>query len=152
MSWCGWCWPDVSREGVELIRELFVLLAVPATSLEGRKQGLDLVFDVYLHPDVEYREDPRWPGSDSYRGIDAVRARFHDYLEAMQVSLELDDVIDAGDRVVALYRAIGTGAGSGSPYEQAWAWVIELKDGRIADFQAYLDREAALAAAGLGPL
>jgi ketosteroid isomerase-like protein len=63
---------------------------------------------------------------------------------------EVEDVLDAGDdRVVALVRLKAVGRESGAPVDQPWAMVVTLRDGRLVQSHTFLDRDRALADAGL---
>ena len=64
--------------------------------------------------------------------------------------MEVDDVLDAGDRVVLLHREYQRGRGSGLELQIDAAVVFDLRDRRIVRIQGYMDRAAALEAAGLG--
>jgi ketosteroid isomerase-like protein len=102
------------------------------------------------HPDIEYREDPSWPGTDVYRGRDTVIARFRDYLDLMAFgNTELEELIGDDDVMVAFFRMEGVGSGSGSPFVQPWAWVIGMDEGYVRRLNAFLDRDEALRAAGM---
>src|SRR2546421_2233661 len=59
----------------------------------------------FLDPDFEYCEDPSWPGAGTYRGIDAFRKVVSGYAEAFgQMTLDVEQAFDAGDRVLAFIR------------------------------------------------
>lgn len=66
-----------------------------------------------------------------------------------QYELIVDDVLGAGDQVVALTRERGRGRGSDAQVELEGSFVLGLRDGKIAAFKGYLDRSQALAAAGI---
>jgi hypothetical protein len=40
--------------------------------IEARSQQRERFRELYWHPEITYEEDPRWPGSGTYRGKDAV--------------------------------------------------------------------------------
>ncbi len=63
--------------------------------------------------------------------------------------LEPEEFIDAGDSVVVLVHEYRRGRGSGVELESDTAIVIGLRDGRVVRIQGYMDRAAALEAAGL---
>jgi ketosteroid isomerase-like protein len=64
--------------------------------------------------------------------------------------MEPDEVVGAGDRVVAIGRWVGRGAGSGVMIEQPVADVFTLQDGRVVRTEiGFTDRAEALEAAGL---
>lgn len=62
---------------------------------------------------------------------------------------EAEEFIDAGDAVVVLLHEYRRGKGSGVELETRTAVVVEVRRGRVVRIQGYMDREAALEAAGL---
>jgi ketosteroid isomerase-like protein len=58
-------------------------------------------------------------------------------------------LIDAGDRVVVFQREYQRGRRSGLELVVETAAVIDLRNGRVVRIQGYMDRAAALRAAGL---
>jgi len=65
------------------------------------------------------------------------------------VSLEAEEFIDLGDRVLAIATFRATGRASGATIEQPNATVWSLKGGRVATVRVFFDRREALAVAGL---
>ena len=84
------------------------------------------------------------------RGVDAIR-RDYEQVEEMwdEHRVEPEQLFDAGDRVVLFHREYQRGKGSGVELEIDAAVVFDLRDGRIVRIQGYMDRDAALKAAGL---
>ena len=66
-----------------------------------------------------------------------------------EYSMEPEEFLDAGGRVVVLIRQRVTGRGSGVTLEREDAMVFEVRDGKIARLDYYNDRKQALKAAGL---
>ena len=132
----------MSQKDVELVRR--------AWGADG--WGLEEVASTYWHPDVEYVEDPRWPGASRYRGRDAVLACFRAYQDTMgpraDGAVSVERVLDAGDRQVALVRFHGRST-SGVPHEHLWGYEVRAKDGLIVYFRAYYEAREALKAVGL---
>ena len=100
----------------------------------------------FIADDVEYVNPPYAvePGVKRGRRMFAkVRETYGDY------SLEIDEILDAGKRVVALARYSGHGTGSGIPVagEQGFVWTIA--DGVAVRFEWFNSHGEALAAAGL---
>jgi ketosteroid isomerase-like protein len=63
---------------------------------------------------------------------------------------EVDEIIDAGERgILVLLHLTARGRESGVPVDNRWALLVELEQGRIVSGRAFIDRERALAAAGL---
>ena len=62
---------------------------------------------------------------------------------------EVEDLVDAGDRVVLLYHQCGRSKTSGVALEERAGWVYTLREGKIARVEMFQDRELAFRAAGL---
>ena len=63
--------------------------------------------------------------------------------------IEVQELIDAGDKVVVFQREYQRGRSSGLELVVDAAVLVDLRDGRIVRFQGYMDRAAALKAARL---
>jgi ketosteroid isomerase-like protein len=130
----------MSRENVEIVRLIFDRWA------EGDFQaGREL-----LHPDIEWVISREHPDARTLIGHQAVA----DYRREWQtvvpnMRLELDQVLDGGDKVVTIGAAHGTGTASGADVRVPIAFVFTLRDGLIARAEEYLDPDEALEAVGL---
>jgi ketosteroid isomerase-like protein len=104
-----------------------------------------------LHVDV------KWHGTIG--GIEEGRiARGHNeviegFMESLRDwerhSLETEDYLDAGDRVVVLWHEVGRGKKSGAEVETRTAVVYTVRDDEVIEVQGYMDRRHALEAVGL---
>jgi ketosteroid isomerase-like protein len=84
------------------------------------------------------------------RGLSEIREVYESDEEAWRdYRIEPERMFDAGDRVVVFHREYQRGMSSGMELVTETAAVIDLKDGRIARIQGYMDRAAALQAVGL---
>jgi len=84
------------------------------------------------------------------RGVVEIRRDFESNEEIWdEHRVEIDELIDAGDRVVLFQREYQRGRSSGVELVLEAAVLIDLRDGRIVRLQGYMDRGAALEAAGL---
>ena len=102
-----------------------------------------------LAPDCEWVSDPR-TGIRPKHGRDEVVTFFLDQAEMFgEVAVHVDELREAGDRVVALIRVKGSGFASGASVEIRIGHVWEIRDGTIVRGEGYGDRESALAAVGL---
>ena len=63
--------------------------------------------------------------------------------------IEPERLIDAGDRVVVFQREYQRGRSTGLELVVETASLVDLRDGRVVRIQGYMDRAAALEAAGL---
>jgi ketosteroid isomerase-like protein len=136
----------VSRENVDMARRLWEGI-VEAGRTQRAEAGIS---DPAWHPDIEYMEDPKWPGTGVYRGREAIQARFAEYLEILgAVDIRVHEIIDAGSDVVSIFRARGQSVASGLPFEHDWAYVWTFRDGCVVRWRAYFDKGQALEALGL---
>jgi ketosteroid isomerase-like protein len=132
----------MSQENVEVVREAFESL------LGGdRKKTAQLVApEVEFHGTVGGLEEGR-----VVHGLPQVVQEFEERdLEAWEERrLEAEDFRDAGDDVVVLLHEYRRGRGSGVELEIDTAVVVGVSGGQVVRIQGYMDRHAALEAAGL---
>ena len=85
-----------------------------------------------------------------FRGHDGVRAMIGDLYEAFgEIHIEISEIRDLGDRLVAIGRTRARGKASGAETETPLAMLAEVKNGKTISIRAYLDPDEALEAAGL---
>jgi ketosteroid isomerase-like protein len=125
---------------VEVVRRLY----------EAFNQGaLDSVLEG-ANPDVEFDASQRLPDEDVMRGRDAYRRFVERTFETWErFHVELDELLDAGDAVVAILLISGVGKASRVAVEERTAHVLWLRDGRPYRVKVFVDRDDALRAAGL---
>jgi ketosteroid isomerase-like protein len=128
----------MSQENVEIVRRGLTRL------LETGEVLWDLLavdLDVYDHDT---------PDQGGYKGHKGFEHWLADWGAAWgEWSLDPEEFIDAGERVLALVRMTATGRGSGIEVSRADAIVYTVRDGRIARIDYYNDRDEARQAAGL---
>ena len=112
----------MSQENVELARNAY--MAGNQGDREAALRSAD--------PEIVIDATRRVLNPTTYVGIDGARQWFADMDEVWdRFGLELDELIDAGDRVVVLERLTGKGKASGVEVEQPIAGVWTVRDGRI---------------------
>jgi ketosteroid isomerase-like protein len=85
-----------------------------------------------------------------YRGREGARAALQDLREAFtELHLEISEIRDLDDRIVAIGHMRGRGTKSGAEIESPWAYLVEFNNGKAIRIRAYLDPKEALEAAGL---
>ncbi len=136
----------MSQENVELARRAFETFnrgGVDACVSEG-VWSPEIVWDATL---------TGIPGLGAYSGHEEVKTFFEeDWFKAFpfeEWEVTLEEVIDVGDRVIAVARQYGRGATSGAVTELEFAQIYTVRDGEAVRIDSYLDREKALEAAGL---
>ena len=84
------------------------------------------------------------------RGIDAMRAYAQDWLDDFdELSFEPEELIEAGEQVVAVQRISGRAKATGIETELRYAVVYTIRDGKIVRGREYWERAEALEAVGL---
>jgi ketosteroid isomerase-like protein len=84
------------------------------------------------------------------RGVEAMRAYVQDWLDDFDdVHFELEELIDAGEQVVAVQRVSGRAKASGVATELRYAVVNTIRDGKVVSGREYWTRAEALEAVGL---
>jgi ketosteroid isomerase-like protein len=105
-----------------------------------------------LDPEVEWdaSETPVLDIGEVYRGIEGVRRFWREWLAAWE-SVQFEyELVDAGDRVVALIdqRMRGRSTGIEVPLGK-YAHVYTFRDGLVVHWKLYISQSEALVAAGL---
>ena len=131
-------WP-VSQENVEIVRSHF------EAYLSGDNESALAAYD----PEVEFDATLR-PEGQVYRGLEGVAEAMRVWTGAWEDwKVDVEDVIDAGDRVLMIVSESGRGKGSGIEIDQKVFVVFTMRDGRIVRWKGFLDKNQALEAAGL---
>jgi ketosteroid isomerase-like protein len=136
----------MSRENVELVRKLLEMF---------QRREHERVFALY-DPAIEWDASnfaetiPDLAGV--YHGHDGVRAYWRRWLLAWDnLEFEVQDVVDAGDQVVALIhkqRQWGRDSGIATEFPP-YGIVFSVRGGRVTRWCGYPNQEQALKAAGL---
>jgi ketosteroid isomerase-like protein len=134
----------VMSENVEIIRR-----AVEGFNRDGpRAQEIRQITD----PEAELVLPGGLLDAGYYRGRDVVLAAWEAYVgEFDPFHLEIEQLVDAGDSVVARFREQGRGKESGVEVDWLRYVVYTLHQGRVIRTQYFLEEAEALKAAGLVP-
>jgi ketosteroid isomerase-like protein len=114
----------MSQENVEVIRRLYAAFA------DG---GVEATIPFVTEDAVLY-SIPEWPDDSEYHGHDGIRRLTRQWTENFDdFGMDLQELHDAGDAVVALYEMTGQTKGSAIPMQmQIGAVCSGFRDGRIA--------------------
>jgi hypothetical protein len=141
----------MSQQNIELIRALIPSADTDIAALFRDEETFEQVSAALEHvidPTVE--SVAVWQGGTTYAGIGGFRKMWLDWLEPWATyHSRLDDLIDAGDRVVALVRDRGRRPDTDADVELIAGSVWEIRDGRIVRVEFFSNRPEALEAAGL---
>jgi ketosteroid isomerase-like protein len=81
-----------------------------------------------------------------FKGHEGVRRWFNDWVGSLRVRAEIEEIVDAGDRVAVVARAVGAGDASGAPVALRGGQVYCFRDGRITEVTNYYEPREALEA------
>ena len=132
----------MSEENVEVVRRAVELIRPFDESFRGSRVGtnlLDPAFEVHDHDS---------PDQDVLKGH-AGFLRWIDDWDAMEWTLEPEEFIDAGERVVVLARLSARGRASGVSLERHDGMVWTVRGGKAVRVDYFNNPTEALEAAGL---
>jgi ketosteroid isomerase-like protein len=130
----------VSRENVEVVRR-----TLETFNREGVEAAL-----AYLDPEVEWLAPPEWLEQHMYTGHDGIREIASLWSENFEeYRLDLEELIDTGDDVVALLYQRGRIKRSSDLIESPIGYVWTVRNGQGVRVQVYFSWEQALEAVGL---
>lgn len=91
-----------------------------------------------------------WPERQTYEGPEGTREFLTDWVSAWEDwRLEVRELIDAGDDVVAVLHQSGRSKTTGLEVDMDFAQVWTIKDGKQTRMRMYADTDEALRAVGL---
>jgi ketosteroid isomerase-like protein len=130
----------MSQEHVDAIRSVY------AAWSRGDFQGSPNLYD----PLALLVQGEGFPDMGPHLGIDAIRRYMRGFLEAWEhITIEAEELIEAGDSVIAAVFQRGTGLGSGAATEFRYFHVWTFRGDKVIRLETMRDRADALAATGL---
>ncbi len=118
----------------------------------GNRGDVDTLLDE-LDPEVEWHSALHaFLGGEQtvFRGHDGVREMLRDLNEVFgEIHIEISEIRDLGDRLVAIGRTRTRGKTSGAETEMPLAFVTQIRNGKTISLRAYNDPKQALEAAGV---
>jgi ketosteroid isomerase-like protein len=135
----------MSQENLEVVRAIYDAVARRDVATPFDFYAEDIVWDLSNWRPAELDPTP------VYTGHEGVREAWRDRLSAWgEVDFEVEELMEVGDRVVAVIRDRQVGRSSGVPIEAAHAAVWTLDDGKVTRLQVFDERQEALEAVRLG--
>jgi ketosteroid isomerase-like protein len=133
----------MSQENVQIVMRVFEALERPDDAVRA-----------LWHPDVEFDVSRDiWGavvGGGRYRGVEGVRSWMLDLYTAWEkMEIHCEELIDAGEQVIAVLSVRGRGRVSGIELEYHPAGVWTLSQGKIVQVVCFPTRDEALEAVGL---
>jgi ketosteroid isomerase-like protein len=132
----------MSEENVELVQRAFEAL---------NRRDVDGFLELASPEAVQDWSRAVGPQAGVYRGPDEVAQFLRSWWDAFDESvIVVDELVDAGDQVVAVFHGRQRGRASGVEIEgRGAALVWSLRDGKIDSATLYQQRDEALEAVGL---
>ena len=130
----------MSQENVEIVRRGY----------EAFDRGDIQTVLSLMDPEIEARVDPSLPDWEPYYGREALMSFLQAWLEPWETyRIEIDDLIDVGERVLVVVREFGRRKDTEFELEQRSYHVWTLKNGKVVRHDSFFERSDALEAAGL---
>ena len=130
----------MSKENVELTRMVFDLF----------NAGDFPAYFQRFHPELTYRNREDEPDVRSCRGLDQFKGYVATWLEMFDdLRLDLGDVIDLDEQVIAIAMLRGRGRDTGAEVHGSYVFLLRFRDGLIVQGREYATTDEALEAAGL---
>jgi ketosteroid isomerase-like protein len=138
----------MSQENEENLRAFWETWTLITWTQEAwRRREIDMsLFD----PDVIY-EDTTLPDhvGETYRGHEGVVRATERWIEPYEgMRIELEQIVDAGDRLVSIHRARARARHTGIEFDGLLAYLWTFRDGKVIHFRSFRDPEQAMEAAG----
>lgn len=100
-------------------------------------------------PEIEVFDYDIVDAANPYRGNEGVVRWLGDFEQSWDsYAMDLQDVVDAGDRVMSLFRIHAVGAGSGVPVERGDAMIWTFRDEKLVRLEYFNDQRKAREALG----
>jgi len=130
----------MSLENVEVVRQIYAVWGEEGSPIPS---GL-------LDPEIEWVNPPEAVEPGTRHGIDAFAAAAESVSDTFDgVGVDIDELLDAGNRVVVVATLHGRGRGSGADVERRQGYVWTIRDGKAIRFEWFNSADDALIAAGV---
>ncbi len=130
----------MSQENVEAVRAVYERWS------EGDFRSSIDVFD----PLVLFVMRPEFPDAGAYLGTERLAEYTRGFLEPwVRLTIEAEEITDAGDSVIVAVRQRGVGAESGAATEFGYFHLWTFRGGKVIRLESIRERPDALEAAGL---
>jgi len=133
----------MSQENVEMVRRSYQAF---------NENGLAAVREIW-DPEIVWHTDPLVPEPGVYTGFDAVGTYLEAFIRAFGAwHIHAHEIIDlGGDEVLSVLTISGLPLGQTDAQTQIldWAWIVSVRDGKIARIRSFMDKDRAFEAVGL---
>ena len=133
----------MSQENVEVVRR-----AWEAAWVRKDNETALALYDPEVQ--IDLTAVPHVGQSRVYFGLERLQEWLRDYLGSFgEMKVEIEEWIDAGERVIAMVHTYWRGRRSGVPVDKLEAHLWTVRDGLLLRLQIFATRAEALEAAGL---
>jgi ketosteroid isomerase-like protein len=130
----------MSQGNLDTVRRIYAVWAEEGSPVSS---GL-------LDPEIEWVNPPEAVEPGTRRGLEAFADAARTVAETFEgVRVEIERLMDAGERVVVIAILRGRGRGSGADVERRQGYVWTIRDGKAVRFEWFNDPSKAMEAAGL---
>jgi uncharacterized protein len=130
----------MSQENVEIVRRAY----------EAANRGDFEGAHAYAHPEIEFHTYAQSPEAGVYRGKEAVWRYNEGLFEQFEsIRFEVEELVDAGDRVVVLTTQHAVPKGGQQEMNVQFAEVWTIRDGLLSERRSHSTMDEALEAVGL---
>jgi ketosteroid isomerase-like protein len=134
----------MSQENVEIVRGIYDALARRDANAAFEAYAEDIVWDMSRTHVAAFRQ------KHVYEGHEGVREIWREGLEIFgEVDMQVEELVEAGEQVLAFVREREVGRVSGAPVEWTHVALWTLTGGKVIRLQVFDDRREALEAVGL---
>lgn len=123
-------------EQTDVIRQVYSALS------RGDRDALAALTD----PEVVITQTEALPYGGRFVGREGLRAFVTGVFTALDSSVEVSSIFEAGEKVVQVGRTRGTARGTGERFDSPEVHIWGVRDGRVISLEAYVDTDAVLAA------
>jgi|SRR5690242_2142534 len=135
----------MSRENLEIVRRAYEAAARHDTAAVLAEYDSEVVWDISQAPARNVIGEPH-----VFHGLDGLRSFFRQWYDAWKhVEPDLEELIDAGEKVVSVETTRARGRTSGANVELAHGAVWTIRESKITHVIWFGSREEAIEAAGL---
>jgi ketosteroid isomerase-like protein len=104
----------------------------------------------YLTEDVVWQEDPAWPDGVTSHGHAEVLANLRERLDSMAIALDIEEIVERGDRALVLMHWRARGSGSGVQADLHPGVIYTFRGDLVCRAEFFIDPERARAALDAG--
>ncbi len=138
----------MSQENVELIEGLFAGAA--DLDKQALLDALPQLIAQTCDAEIQWVEAPERADRGVYQGHEGVRESWERWLENFdQYDVEVERMVDCGEKVLVVAREEGRGRASGATIGQRIYTVVSFREGKISRYEEFYEEQDALEVAGL---